>query len=434
MNGLTHTLDIARRALMTQQSVLSVIAHNISNANSPGYSRQVARLEAEVPQRLAGKDWGNGVTMAGIERRRDLYLDQRVRAELGSQNAWSTRAGVLGTVEETLNEPSDTGLGATLDDYFAAWSELSASPEDVALRANVVAHGQILAQRIRDLDGSLVRTSGEIENQIDIELGAFNQKLASLQSLTERIVSAELSGTRANDLRDQRDMILDDLAESADIRWVEQQDGTVVVRVGGRVVLDSGSMEGLQPEDLTAEIESGALGALIALRDETLPDMRAGLDVLARDLMTQVNALHRAGPSGIDFFTGTGAVDMEVDATLVNDITALNVSSSGLSGDNDIALAMAGLQQARIIDRLSMTPSEYWSTFVSRLGTQAEEANFQQQNAQMTAEAMVARRESVKGVSLDEEMAEMIRTQEAYQAAARLFDTAAKMLDTLLQI
>jgi flagellar hook-associated protein 1 FlgK len=432
MYGLTHTLDIARRAMLTHQSVLSVIGHNIANANSTGYTRQTARLEAATPQRVGGINWGDGVVLARIERRRDRFLDQRVRAELAGLGGWQTRASALGLIEETLAEPSDAGLGAGLDDFFSAWSELSSNPEDMALRAQTIARSQVLANRFQNLDGRLARMGDELEGQLAIELDAFNGILTELQSVSRKIADAGQAGATTNDLSDRRDTLLDQLAEHADIGWSERANGSLVVRVGGRAVLDGALLEPLVRADLTSEITGGAIGALIELRTDTLPGLRAGLDRLARDLVTQVNALHRAGPSGSDLFTGSGAGDIAVVAAILEDPTVLNPATTGISGENDIALAIAGLQQARVIDGLTMTPGEYWSAFVSRLGTQSGEAIFQQENAQLMATAVDARRESVKGVSLDEEMADMVTTQHAYLAASRVFDTASQMLETLL--
>jgi flagellar hook-associated protein 1 len=432
MYGLTHTLDVARRAMLAQQSVLGVIGHNIANANSTGYSRQTARLQAATPQRWNGIDWGDGVVLAGVERQRDRFLDQRVRAELAGLGGWQARASALGLIEGTLAEPSDTGLGAGLDDFFSAWSELSSNPEDMALRAQTIASSQTLASRFRDLDTRLARIDDELDTQLTGELDAFNGILTELQGVSRQIVNAGQTGASTNDLCDRRDALLDDLAEHADIRSSEQGNGGLVVRVGGREVLNGDMLEPLSRADLTTEIAGGTIGALIELRADTLPGLRAGLDQLARDLVTQVNALHRAGPSGTDFFTGSSAGDIAVAATILDDPTALNTATTGVSGENDIALAIAGLQQARVIDGLTMTPGEYWSAFVSRIGTQSSEATFQQQNAQLMATAVDTRRESIKGVSLDEELANMVTTQQAYLAASRVFDTASQMLETLL--
>ncbi len=432
MYGLTHTLDIARRAMLTHQSVLSVIGHNIANANSTGYTRQTARLEAATPQRVGGIDWGDGVVLAGIERQRDRFLDQRVRDELAGLGGWQTRASALGQIEETLGEPSDAGLGAGLDNFFSAWSELSSNPEDMALRSQAVASSQVLASRFQDLDGRLARMDDELAGQLNSEVDAFNSTLTELQSVSRKITDAGAAGATSSDLLDQRDTLLDQLAQHADIRWSEQANGSLVVRVGGRVVLDGASLDPLSSKDLTPEITGGAIGALIELRTDTLPGLRAGLDVLARDLITQVNALHRAGPSGSDLFTGSSAGDIAVAPTILEDPTALNTATTGISGENDIALAIAGLQQARVIDGLTQTPGEYWSAFVSRVGTQSSEATFQQENAQLMSTAVDTRRESVKGVSLDEEMTDLVTTQYAYLAASRVFDTASQMLQTLL--
>ncbi|MBM3316953.1 MAG: flagellar hook-associated protein FlgK [Candidatus Eisenbacteria bacterium] len=434
MPGLTHTLDVARRALMAQQSVLSVIGHNIANANTPGYARQIAHLQAEAPQLWGGRQWGNGVTLAAITQRRTQLLDQRLRAELSGLGGWRMRATVLAGVEELLQEPSERGLGATLDAFFSAWSGLSSNPEDMALRAQVLAQSQVLAERFREMDGRMERVGREVGAQIDIELAAFNEKLAAIESVSRQIAAAEQGGGRANDLRDRRAQWLDELSEVADLQWSEGPGGAWTLRAGGRVVLDQSGARPLRRSDLNGAVSGGSLGGLLELQAEGLPALRERLDLLARDLIAQVNALHRAGPSQSDFFSGGGAGDMAVSATIAHDLTALNVSTSGLEGENDIALAIGQLRESRIIDRLGMTPGEYWSAFTGRVGTLAGEARFQAENAEWTAAAAQAARDAQQGVSLDEELAAMVSTQNAYLAAARVFDIASQMMDTLLRI
>jgi flagellar hook-associated protein 1 FlgK len=434
MPGLTHTLDIARRALMTHQAALSVIGHNIANASAPGYTRQIAKLEAEAPQRWGSRDWGNGVTLASITQRRSLFLDQRVRSELAGQGGWRMRATVLGQVEQLFNEPSETGLGAVMDGFFAAWSELSSNPEDAALRANALAQSEVMAERFRDLGARFSRLASELSAQLDVELADFNARLEQVADVSEQIADLEAGGGRANDLRDRRAVLLDEMSTLADVQWSERADGGLTLRVGGNLAFDASGARPLRRADLTGAITGGSIGALVELRGETLPELRGRLDRLAQDLITQVNALHRAGPSQLDLLAGSGAGDMAVNPALLEDPSGLNVSTSGLEGENDIALAIAQLRDARIIDFLDATPGEFWSAFVGRLGTLAAEAGFQAENAELASAAAETERSGQQGVSLDEEMAAMISTQHAYLAAARVFDVAGQMMEALLEL
>ena len=274
----------------------------------------------------------------------------------------------------------------------------------------------------------------ELQVQLAYEVDSFNDKLERLESISRQLVDAEKSGAMANDLRDQRDRLLDEMSLLADISWHEQGDGSLTLRVGNRVVLDAVTREPLSVNRLAGDVTGGSIGALLELREETLPQMGSDLDLLAADLVQQVNARHRTGPSRGDFFSGSSAGEIAVAAEIVNDPLAINASTSGEAGENDIALAIAQLQSERIISGGRMTTSEYWGALVSQLGVMTQEARFQEENGEMVTEATKAQRESVQGVSLDEEMANMVSTQHAYLAAARVFDVASQMLETLMEV
>ncbi|MCK4412042.1 MAG: flagellar hook-associated protein FlgK [Candidatus Eisenbacteria sp.] len=451
MPGLSHTLDIARRALMTQQAMMSVIGHNVANVGTAGYSRQVARLETQRPFLVGQISWGDGVRLSDVVRQRDRFLDEQFRAEVSDSGWWQTRANILGGIESLIGEPSDTGLSAVLDDFWAAWSELSSSPEDPALRGTVREVGRALADRIGSLADRLAQARADLGREISREVDALNRRLGDLADLNGRIQAAELSGGQANDLRDRRDLLLDELNRQAKVTWSEQEDGSLIVRLAGKTLVDREGSHPLAvatdlkadgtraarlsgPDGESFQVETGRLGALLEMQQESVPELQAGLDGLAADLIREVNALHRAGPSGVDFFAGSGAADMALAAEIQSDLTAINVSTSGISGENDIALAIAQLQQSPISGGGTLTPSESWGAYVARLGTMAAEASAQETNTELATEALSNRRESVKGVSLDEEMAAMVQTQQAYLAATRLFEVTAGLFEALLEM
>ncbi|MFH1144585.1 MAG: flagellar hook-associated protein FlgK [Candidatus Eisenbacteria bacterium] len=450
MPGLSHTLEIARRAMMAQQAVMSVIGNNIANAGTAGYSRQIARLEAERPLSFGQIQFGDGVVLRDVERRRDLFLDQQVHNEMGSAAWWEARAERLGGIEAILGEPSDEGLGAALDAFWSSWSELSAGPEDRALRSTVREAGRNLALRLQQLDAGIASAAAGLDAEIDAAVPEVNRRLALIADLNRRIVAAEQGGAHANDLRDQRDLIVDELSQWADFRFGEREDGSLLVRLDGvtlvdrdearqlstgtRTLADGGRASAVTLDGAALGISGGRLGSLLELREQTVPSLQQSLDLLARDLAAQVNALHRAGPSGADFFAGTSAADVRLSAEVEADLGAINVSTSGLSGENDVALAIAQLQTAHVIDGATASAGEYWSAFVGRLGTMTQEAGFQQTNATLAGEALSARRESIKGVSLDEETANMVQAQQAFLAAARLFEVTADLFDALLEV
>ncbi len=451
MPGLSHALDIARRAMMTQQSVMSVISHNVANANTTGYTRQVARLSAIEPAASETLSYGNGVQIDGIDRKRDRVLDSELRQNLGDLGRWEARTTRMETLEGIINEPSDSGLNAALDEFWNSWSELSSDPDDQTRRAAVREQGRVLAYRINTMHSRVEQAGKDIDSEIVTRIDEFNLLLSDLRNLNTLIKESTLQGDSANDLRDRRDLLLDEINQLASVTTSEREDAVITVRLGHTVLLDEAQYRPLEariihaktgeqrvevalPNDVVPEISSGQIGGLLELREETVPQLLADLDTLAASLIEEVNTLHEAGPSGAGFFSGTGAGDISVAPQIEEDIGSINSSTSGLPGDNDIALAIAQLGDARLLESGTLSLRDYWSNVVGGLGVASREARFQQESLTVTTDALEQRRSSSGSVSLDEEMASLLAAQQAYLAAVKIFQATEDMMDTLMAI
>lgn len=451
MPGLSHTLDIARRAMSTQQSVMSVIGHNIANVNTPGYSRQVARLAPEPASAWELQSFGNGVGIDAVQRKRDLCLDSEIRQDMANLGRWSQRASRMELLEDVIAEPSEIGLSATMDAFWAAWSELSSAPDDMTRHATVRENGRLLAYRFQTLVDRFERTGEDIDSEIVTRVDEFNLILGDVGNLNTLIKESELRGVSSNDLRDRRDLLLDQMSALAPITYVERDDGVVTIRLDHVNILDEATQRSLVAATgasadgsgavtleieggFTPVVESGELGGLLELRSETIPDFIAEVNTLAGAVIEQVNAIHRTGPSQVDFFSGTDASTIAVSVEIENDIRLINSSTSGLPGDNDIALAISQLSDARIISGNTTSPREYWDSVVGRLAVASREAQFQEESLSLTTQTLTTRRESSSGVSLDEEMAEILIAQQSYMAAVKVFEAASDMMDQLMMI
>jgi len=260
-----------------------------------------------------------------------------------------------------------------------------------------------------------------------------------------------MRGLGARDLEDRRDALLDQLAQVAEISYGEKESGEFYLRVNGKRLLDETTFRPLElvrteisetestfgiriSTGATVEIDKGSLGALFELHDETLPDFMTQVDTLAKSLIENINAVHRSGPSRADFFSGTDAASMALSADVAENLNAINTSTSGLAGDNDIALALAQMRDAPVLTDGTASPIEYWNSVVGRVGVVSREAQIQEETLSLTTRALEERREQDGGVSLDEEMANMIQTQQAYIAAVRLFEVASDLMETLTNI
>lgn len=449
MLGLSGAIEMAKRALMAQQAAIDVYGHNIANVNTPGYTRQKPILGASMPLDLGTLGMmGTGVDLTEIERNRNLFADQQFRREKSLFGQADARATVLGQIEAIVNEPSTTGVSALLDKFFAAFSDLSNNPGDRASKTAVQTAGKALADGIRKLDTRLGEYRTQLNDEVNQQVDTANSLLKQVGDLNAKIVNARNSGLQPNDLRDQRDMLVDQLSELIGSTAIPQQDGSVSLRLGGKAIIDGATVEhlaiqarGLQDpmgapvlyaDGSLANIAGGKLGGLLELRDSTVQHLRDGLDTLATGLVAEVNRLHRQGPNGLDFFSGSSAGTLDLAVGVAADPSAINSTTTGLPGANDLALAIAGLKSAKTLSNGNATFSSYFGGIVSGLGAETRAAADAAKNQAFAVQQVDNERQSTAGVNLDEEMANMTQAQKAYQAAARYMTTVSDMLDTLI--
>ena len=449
--SLVSLLGIARSALMTQSRAMNVTAHNVANAQTPGYSRQRLDVLAATPMWTALGTVGRGVTDAGINRARADFHDAATRRESGLLGHASTLHDLLGQVEGAFGEPSETGLGAALDALFGAFADLANDPSSPVGREMVRLAADRVVRQLRGLDDAVAQAATDALAQARGALADVNTLTAQIADLNVQIRAA---GGRAPDLEDQRGVLLDRLAELVAVRVVPHDDGTVTVLAGGRLVVDAGVSRELELQSAGGSIAVGAvgggapidpgtgtLGGLLELLNQHLPDLRAELDTLAASLVTEVNALHRAGvtpagATGTDFFdpAGVTAGTIALTAAVAADGGAIAAGATAAAGDGAIALQLAGLGSTGLASLGGGTLREQYVTLASSLGLAVRTADQQVTTHQALLDQAQARRESVRGVSVDEEMVDLIAQQQAYAAAAHLVQVADEMVQTLLEI
>ena len=427
-------LQTALRGLLAQQRALDVTSHNISNANTVGYSRQEAVMGAadafEMPGGAvlggAGAQLGTGVEVTAYRRIRDNFLDLQYRAQAMRLGGFSAQSRSLDQVELALAEPGDNGIAAQLERFWSGWADLANAPESAATRQALVEHAKSLALRFGQLDGQLATVSAQAAAEYTAITGANGEVemiADELAQLNGAIRAEVTSGSQPNDLFDRRDLLLDQLSALGQVSTTDMGDGTLTVNFGGAAgALVTGTTVNW-PQALTAP--GGKLGALSALSSPTgtIAGYRDDLDAAAKSLADAVNALHNPGGTGTDFFTCTASSEA---STLAVNVTPANVRTSTTTapGANDVALAIAGLRGG--------AADQGYASLVSRIGNDVREAFRQEQNAERLLDAVADRRDSTAGVSLDEEMTNLLRFQRGYQASARAMSTLDEMLDVLI--
>ncbi|HGE71947.1 TPA: flagellar hook-associated protein FlgK, partial [Candidatus Poribacteria bacterium] len=364
-------------------------------------------------------------------------------------------------------EPSENGINNLLGEFWNSWEDLANNPENMTTRAVVIQRGISLAQSINRIDSALKDIRKTANDYIDDRLELINQKASQIANYNAKIQSIEASGQEASNLRDKRDIFLDELSKLINISTIERDNGTIAVFIGGRAIVEDNIFNPIKANNISSggmvvtnlvwaddfskvEINNGEIAGLIQTRDETIPNLIEKFDQLSQTLINSVNKIHNAGfgldgVSGRDFFSGTGASDIKVndDATtgIVGHPERIAASQNGEVGNNQIALDIAKLSDVRvtldgtIIDSSdSINISKFYSETVNSFGTDVKLSNMMLESVQMIVSDLEERKESVSGVSLDEEMTELIRLQKAYESATKYMSVIDEMLDTLMRI
>jgi flagellar hook-associated protein 1 len=428
-----YGLQTSLRGLLAQQRSIDVTGHNIANVSTVGYSRQEATLAAskalEIPsgatQNGGGAHVGSGVDVQSYRRVRDTFLDLQYRAQSTKLGEHTARSSALDRAELSLSEPSDDGLNTQLARFWNAWSDVGNAPTSAAARQALVSQASSLATAFKTVDGQLATVGAQAEEEYASLTGAGGEiasiatELGSLNDTIKRFVSA---GDQPNDLMDRRDVLLDKLAGFGQVSVSDgTTPGSIVVAFGGadQPLVDDTTVT--WPQTLTDP--GGRLGALLKLGGPSgeIAAYRTALDGLASKLADDVNAIHRTGPAGTDFFAaGATASTLKVAVTPAQVATTATTSGGG----DELARAIAAL-------RGGQTDSNY-QAFVAKIGTDVRESVRLQSTTDTLAKSVDDRRQSVSGVALDEEMTNLVRFQRAYQASSRAMSTMDEMLDVLI--
>ncbi|UCD63417.1 MAG: flagellar hook-associated protein FlgK [Candidatus Zixiibacteriota bacterium] len=453
MPGLFQGLEIGRKALMTHQLTLQTIGHNIANVDTPGYTRQRVNVTTTLPEVQPIGIIGSGMTVSTIRHVRDLFLGQQYREESKSLGQWTYKERILSEVETMFNEPSDNTLATMLNGFWDSWSALSTYDGD---RSNVLAVAQRLSNGFHQVADELNRLRESIDLDLANLVRDVNRLTAEIASTNNQIASTELGDTRANDLRDRRDLYIDELSALVDVNAVEQENGEVTVYIGAMSIVngkdympiaveldnvDGQPLHRLIWEGTSVELKclNGQLKGLTDARDEIIPRYLEQLDTLARTLVQQVNAIHVTGygadgSTGVDFFdpAGLDALSIRVNPDIVSNVSRIATSATGEAGDQQIAVAISKLRDAAVLEDDTLTINDFYNALVGTMGAEAHEAQSFTNNFELLLQQIEFARQSVQGVSLDEEMTNMIKYQHAYDAAARVITTMDQALETVI--
>jgi flagellar hook-associated protein 1 len=421
-------LQTALSGLIANQEAIDTTGHNITNANTPGYSRQTALMQTNQPLGIeamsqitgAGGQLGTGVNVDTFTRIRNLYLDAQFRTQNAKLGSASTETEELQQAQSAFDEPTESGISSQLSAFWSAWSSLATSPSSEAAREGVVSAGKQLATTLNQLSGQLSTIATQTTQQYTAITGPTGQvqdDANQIAQLNHQIKLSEQAGQSPNDLLDRRDELIDKLSELANVTVTKAPDGTDTVTFGdaAKPLVEGSTVT--WPQALTPAA-GGQLGALLGLSAPAGPlaSFQTGLDEFSAQLAGSVNALHTTTP----FFTGVTAATIAVAVTPAQ----VQTSSTAATGGNDVAQAIAALRGG--------TADRSYAGLVAKVGSDVQTAQDDQGTAKAVVGAIENQRQSVSGVSLDEEMTNLISFQRGYQASARTLTMMDEMLDTLI--
>jgi flagellar hook-associated protein 1 len=436
-----YGMQTSLRGLMAQQRMIDTTGHNIANASTVGYSRQEATLQASQALQLqvsgsmtsTGAHLGSGVDVQGFRRIRDQFLDLQYRGQNTSLNDWKAQTEALDTAELALAEPGDNGISAQLSNFWAAWSDLSKSPDSEAAKQALVQKAGALTDTIHSVRSQMVAAQDAAQGQYDAIAGPGGdvEKIATELASLNRTISGFLkNGDTPNDLMDRRDVLLDQLSGygqvsveqlsggSLNVSFVDSSNGSTYPIVSDQTVDWAGPPAG-------GWNPGGAMGGLLNVAKTpggTIEGYLASIDSFSKNLADAVNGAY--GGTFMSYGSPGEGASIQVAAAIQAAPNSI-VSGTGASGSNDVALAVSQLRGNASIDGT-------YKAFVAKVGGDLNNATRMQANAQVLADSVENRRQSVQGVSMDEEMSNLVRFQRAYQASARAMSTMDEMLDVLI--
>ncbi|MDW7651580.1 MAG: flagellar hook-associated protein FlgK [Bacillota bacterium] len=476
-------LNISRLGMMAQQKSLEVTSHNVANANTPGYSRQVAHMTPTTPLPYPnGKGMlGSGVLVDEVARVRDRFLDSQIRQETQTLAKWETGHYFLGQIENVFMEPSETGFNKVLSTFFDSWQELSLNPEGTPVRSALIENANALTNSVRHTFEQLKTIRNDMSEQIDIKVNEVNTLAEQLKDLNRQIVSLTVQGNNPADLLDRRDLLLEELSEIIEFDAVLNQNGSVNLYLGGRALVyentsfvlktlpggnDPDTGWPLSPkiawerDDREVNMKNGQLAGIIETRDVNLKKYMEDFESMVWGVVNAVNDIHESGSdlhgdTNVSFFNGTHLETLHVNEDIAIDPSRIAAAlapppggQTSAPGDGRNAVLIAQLRREKIsVDtnpatdlhqRVNIDPDgtttfeNYYRDTIARIGTDTQESDRMAQNQGALLAMLGQRKDSISGVSMDEEMANMVQFQLAYQASAQVITTFDEIYDTLI--
>ncbi|AIY04084.1 flagellar hook-associated protein FlgK [Planococcus sp. PAMC 21323] len=412
-----HGLELGKRGLSVGQASIATTGQNIANVNTKGYSRQQVNSSASKSVDIwtnSGANsgqLGTGVNLDSITRVRDQFLDQQYRDQSGNLGQWEAKQATLDRLETVINEPSDTGLNSAMDQLWNAWQDLGNEPNNLSAQAVVKERAQAFIEVAQTMDTSMVNLKEDLVQQSQGAISEANEYLKEIADLNTSILR---SGSQSNDLRDKRDTAVEGLSKLMSVKIKEEVDGSYSIKLkstDAELVTKSQFDKIIYTDD---SVQNKAYGGKLAGLSQSLE--------IAEKYHEEFKAVTESfvKANGI---SATGGID---NPLFVGDSANFNITNITV---ND---TMKNPKAPSTMESGSETAKQSFRKLVSKLGAESQSSTNAVTNHETTLLATENRRQSVTGVSLDEEMANLIKYQHSFNAAARLVSMTDQILDTII--
>ena len=454
MSSLIGTLSISLTALAAEQGALEATANNVANVNTPGYSRLVPVLVETPPAVVNSLTLGTGVSLARLQSVRDPILQLRIQEETQQQGQLNAFVTGMQQAQVMFNSSSGGDIGTQLSNFFSSLSQLSTNPTDLATRQTVLTAAGNLANSFNNTANTLTTQRANVDLEVVQAVQQINTLTTQIAQVNTQINALQNVGRDASAFIDQRDVLVGQLSSLIDVQQIKSDSSISLTTSSGTALVadqqaftlttqqDASGVQHIfaQGQDITSQLSSGQLGGLIQVRDQKIPALLTSLDTLAAGLANAFNAANQAGfdlngnPGG-NLFTpppasGQGAASSM--AVAITDPSLIAASSDGTPGSNGNVSALLAVHDQPLI--AGQTPTDYYANLVFGVGSDVSNGSAELSASQLILQQLQDQRASISGVSLDEEAANLIQYQRAYEAAARVVDTASQMFATLINM
>ena len=457
MGGLNSALSIATGALAAQEAGIETVNNNIANANTPGYNREIVNLSSSVTVQSGAIAIGTGVAVSSIASVRDQLLSLRVQQQGSAQAAASAQSQVLSAVEPYFAGAGGS-IGTDLSAFFTSLSALSSVPSNTAARQTVISNAQALVSSFHATSAGLTSTQSGLNTRVQGDVQQINSLAKQIAALNVQIGQQSGSGTDGGILTGQRTQLEQQLATLTDISITTTGEGDTVTTGGGTPLVvanrslplstsisTAAGSNGLtqvldsRGNNITASITGGGLGGILTARDQVIPGFLSQLDGLAYNFAQAFNTAQSTGYDlqgnpGVALFSVPAAVSGSAAAITLSSTNPSNlaVSSDGTAGSNGNLAALTGVQSTAPAGGLNSIDSV--ASLVSSVGNAAATASTQADALQSSLTQLQNQQSAVSGVSIDEESSNLIRFQQAYQAAAQVVSTIQTLFNSTLNM